>query len=122
MVRDPTCKNPNFAVEKLDKLILDEIKKLSFDHGLIDEIIDAAPITDERKQISLVEERINEIDVTVSRLVDIFASGKINMSDTLEKIDRLNEEKDSLLIQLDQLTDESNPPELILSRRRISPI
>lgn len=112
MVRDPNCKNPNFAVEKLDKMILDEIKKLSFDHGLIDEIIDAAPITDERKQISLVEERINEIDITVSRLVDIFASGKINMSDTLEKIDRLNEEKDSLLIQLDQLTDESTPPEL----------
>ena len=103
MMKADDCDAPTFRVEKLDKMILDEIQKLSFDHDLIPGMIEEnkPPTLSERQQ--QLEKRISEIDEQISKWGELFATGKMNMDITLDNLNRLNDERDLISAQIDNL-------------------
>lgn len=56
--------------------------------------------SEQRQQL---EKRIAEIDDQISKWGELFATGKMNMSITLDNLNRLNEERDAISAQMDNL-------------------
>ncbi len=111
MMKADNCDAPTFRVEKLDKIILDEIQKLSFDHDLIPAMMDENQPPSPSEQRQQLEKRITEIDDQISKWGELFATGKMNMSITLDNLNRLNEERDSISAQMDNL-ETVKPPDV----------
>ena len=101
MIKDPNCKNKSWNTKDLDKLVLDEIKKLVADPDYIDTIIDDKTVIDEVDDEQVIRDRIIEIDKQISKLVDLYQIGGIDFNVINEKIISLNEEKSTLEFELD---------------------
>lgn len=101
MIKDPNCKNKSWNVKDLDKLVLDEIKKLVADPDYINTIIDDNNVIDEVDDAQVIRDRIIEIDKQISKLVDLYQIGGIDFNAINEKIVSLNEEKSTLEFELD---------------------
>lgn len=101
MIKDPNCKNKSWNVIALDKLVLDEIKKLVADPDYINTIIDDNNVIDEVDDAQVIRDRIIEIDKQISKLVDLYQIGGIDFNAINEKIVSLNEEKATLEFELD---------------------
>lgn len=101
MIKDPNCKNKSWNVNALDKVVLDEIKKLVADPDYINTIIDDNNVIDEVDDAQVIRDRIIEIDKQISKLVDLYQIGGIDFNAINEKIVSLNEEKSTLEFELD---------------------
>lgn len=96
MIIDPNCKNKIYPVVNLNEIIFDEVKKLTFDMNLLSTV---EPVT--AKDNSILEKRIGEIDAQVKRLLDLYQLGNDDIAgDLLERIGKLNNEKNSLADEL----------------------
>ena len=96
MIKDPTCKNPNYNVETLNLVILEEIKKLSIDKKYLAEILRDKVVDDPKQNILTLQNRISEIDKQITKMVDLYQIGAIDFNLINEKIEKLNEEKKAL--------------------------
>lgn len=103
MVRDPQCKNKNYRDYKLEEIIFDEIRKLKSDTSYIDSLRKSVDTSDTQHTL---EKRIEQIDDQVSRLMDMYSIGAIDFDKVREKIETLQEEKDNLDRQLDDMHQE----------------
>ncbi len=102
MIKDSNCKNKSWNIKDLDKVVLDEIKKLATDTDYINTIIDNnQPMADEVSDRQVILDRITEIDKQISKLVDLYQIGGIDFNSINEKIVSLNEEKATLEFSLD---------------------
>lgn len=96
MIIDPDCKNKIYPVVKLNEIIFDEVKKLTFDMSLLSTV---QPIT--AKDNSVLDKRIEDIDGQVKRLLDLYQLGNDDIAgDLLERIGKLNKEKIALADEL----------------------
>ncbi|AXY24946.1 recombinase family protein [Suicoccus acidiformans] len=103
MIKDPNCMNTAFAVVKLDEIISDEIKKLIFNPYLLEQATDA---DDNSSEIKAYEKRISDIDKQLERLLDLYQMGLSQKDEVLERIDKLNIEKERLVDYVEQLEDD----------------
>lgn len=102
MIVDPDCKNKTYAVTKLDKIISDEIKKLSFDPGYFKKVQATTP-DDSARDRDILESRIIEINTQMARLLDLYQLGTIPINDISSRIDDLSREQLNLMRQLQEI-------------------
>ena len=92
---DPNCKNANWEIGKLDKIIEGEIKKLRQDHSYIESLFaqkKAAPPIN----IESLTTRVKEIEGQISRLIDLYQVKGFSIEEISSRVDALQREKDTL--------------------------
>ncbi|MCI9367721.1 MAG: recombinase family protein, partial [Oscillospiraceae bacterium] len=111
-VRDPNCKNDNWAIEKLDALVQREIKGMISQPDLMETVLHAAADRHEVKvNRPALQKRIAEIDGQIGKLIDLYQVGSIPMETITQRINTISEERAQLQEQLDM-------PDLIPSVER----
>lgn len=104
MIKDPNCKNKNWKMLELDSLVFDEIKKLAMYPDYIKEIKeDKIKRTDTPDKIALIEKEIKGIDEQISRFMDLYGIGKFTIDQVSAKVDPLNEARNKLEKELNEL-------------------
>lgn len=116
MIKDPNCKNKSYNVKDLDRIILGEIEKLAIDDSYFTSIIEENKSEDHKEDCKIIEDRIKEIDKQIGKLVDLYQVSNIDFNMINEKIQTLNEEKNSLTYNLDN--DKTYEPELPISEAK----
>ena len=96
---DPNCKNPVYAVEKLDKFIIDTIKKAELDINYFNSISNAEELETVNDNTLLLK-RIDSIDTQISRILDLYQAGTIPLNVINSRVKSLQDEKDTLLDSL----------------------
>lgn len=103
------CKNKIYRMEELDRIIYEEITKLSFDKSYIEKIKENVANDNEKpRQIELINKRIAELTTQISRYSDLYSLGSIDMNEVKEKIDPLSIERQALRNQLASLESDSS--------------
>lgn len=90
----PKCKTPNYNVKKLDKIIIDEVLKLSYDENAIKAHIRPKKKKDNSKPIKQLEKQKN-------RLIDLYTVQGIDIDTLTKKINDIN-------TKIEQLKDDNN--------------
>lgn len=98
MVKDAACKNKNYRLETLDKMILDEIKKLAYDASYLTKLTDNG---EPDNNIPILQNRIAEIEKQISRLMDLYQLGNSTFSQIEGRIKSLSDEKDKLTLEIE---------------------
>ena len=91
------CTNKSWRMEKLDELIFNEIKKLSFDT--------ITPTTSVDRSKAL-QKSLSDVDKKISRLIDLYADGTLSRANLDGKIKALNEQRSRLENELAIMEDE----------------
>lgn len=108
------CKNPTVRVDKLDKVILDEIKKLKLDPSYLDSIIQS-----ERKEsveddtLTILRKRLREIETKINKLMDLYTIGGIPLNDIGDRVKPLYEEKKKLETEIVNRESEIQEPDVL---------
>lgn len=103
MIKDPTCKNKNYRMEVLEKAILDEIHKLAIDPNRVEEVRENRPVSDVAEKIKAITSEIAKIDTQISKVMDLYALGTIDLDIISNKVAALNEQKTALTKELDSM-------------------
>ena len=101
-VVDPNCKNDNWEIGKLDRLVQQEIRGMISQPDLLGLVIqtvaDRAEVKIDRPAI---QKRIAEIDGQTTKLVDLYQVGSIPMETITQRINAISAERGRLQQQLD---------------------
>ena len=100
MVIDPNCKNKIYRREELDKIIFDEISKLSNDPSFIHEIRQESYPEDQKQKELLIKKEIEKINAQKSRFLDLYGLGEFTAQEIQSKIAPLNEQRERLQNEL----------------------
>lgn len=103
MIKDPNCKNKNYKAEELDAAILGEIKKLAIDPSYIDHVREHKPKNDINEKIKSITAEIEKIDSQISKMMDLYSLGSLDMDVISSKVTELNKTKSALQKELDSL-------------------
>lgn len=103
MIKDPNCKNKNWKMVELDKIIFDEIRKLANDPEYYQLLKSQKPETNEPGKIEILEKEIEKIDAQISRFMDLYGIGKFTIDQVSGKVDPLNEKRKGLTKELESL-------------------
>ena len=102
MVKDPNCKNKTYRDRDLEKIVYEEIRKLKTDPSYYPAITQSRDNASQRK---MLEKRVAQIDGQISRLMDLYMLGTIDVQAIQSKTTPLNNEKNALLAQIENLKD-----------------
>lgn len=103
MIKDPNCKNKNYRMEELESAILKEIELLVIDPNRIEEVRENRPVTDATEKIKAITSEIAKIDTQISKMMDLYALGTIDLDVISDKVSNLNKTKTTLQKELDSL-------------------
>ena len=110
MIKDPNCRNTNYRMEVLEASILDEIRTLAVDPGRIAQVRENRPLTDSTEKIKSITSEIAKIEAQISKMMDLYALGTIDLDVISEKVSALNTTKTGLVKELEsmQIVDEKD--------------
>lgn len=100
MVVDPNCKNKNYRDRDLEAIIYAEIRKLKSDTLYIDDLRSSIDMT---AVMTTSEKRILSIEKQISKLMDLYTIGTIDLNVIKEKVTNLSNEKKSLEDEIDKM-------------------
>lgn len=103
-IKDPSCKNKAYRVEELEKIVLDEIRKLRF------EPIQQKATEDNESKIALMKAEVESIDRQVSRFLDLYGLGRFSVDQLDKKIKPLEDRKASLQAEIEVLKTRAKMP------------
>ena len=103
MIKDPDCKNKYHRAEELDAAILAEIKKLSIDPEYVDYVRKNKPKNDVNEKIKSITSEIEKINSQISKMMDLYSMGSIDMDMISAKVAELNNTKTALQNELHSL-------------------
>ena len=103
MIKDPNCKNKNYRMEVLESIILDEIRALATDPGRISQVRENRPVTDSTEKIKSITSEIAKIDGQISKMMDLYALGTIDLDVISDRVAKLNATKTALKKELDDM-------------------
>ena len=103
MIKDPTCKNKNYRMEVLEAAILGEIHKLAVDPDRIEQVRENRPVSDVAEKIKAINSEIAKIDTQISKMMDLYALGTIDLDVISGKVGELNSTKTTLTKELDSM-------------------
>lgn len=109
------CKNPNYKMEDLDNIIINEILKLSFEREAIEKIYNENRAVPEDK-IEILNKRIKEIDKQISKLMDLYQLDFMPLQDISARIELLQKEKENLTNEIKELTGKE--PDITIDEAR----
>lgn len=96
------CKNKTYQLTELDQTVIDEILKLSADPDEVTRLhLNSLP--DHSSNETILEKRITDIDIQITKLLDLYQLGSIDISILSNRIDKLNHEKSNLQQELSSL-------------------
>lgn len=103
MIKDPNCKNKNYRAEELDMAILFELSKLAIDPDYVNHIRQNKPKNDVNEKIKSITSEIEKINSQISKMMDLYALGTIDMDVISTKVTELNKTKTALQKEIDSL-------------------
>lgn len=103
MIKDPNCRNKNYRYEDLDAAVLGEIKQLVIDPSRIKQARANRPQADAVEKAKSITKEIAKIDTQISKMMDLYALGTIDMDVISDKVAALNDAKIRLNKELDVL-------------------
>lgn len=103
MIKDPTCKNRNFRMEELEGIVLSEIHKLAFEPGHIEKVRENRPVSDMTEKIKSITSEIAKIDTQISKMMDLYALGTIDLDMISDKVTAMNDTKTALTKELETM-------------------
>ena len=103
MIKDPNCRNQNYRMEELENAILQEIEKLAIDPTRAEALKENRPSTDVSEKIKSINSEIAKIDTQISKLMDLYALGTIDLDVISDKVSSLNGTKTALSKELDSM-------------------
>ena len=103
MIKDPNCKNKNYRSEELDIAILLELNKLAIDPEYVDHVRKNKPKNDVNEKIKSITSEIEKINSQISKMMDLYAMGTIDMDMISTKVAELNSTKTALQKEIDSL-------------------
>jgi site-specific DNA recombinase len=103
MVKDPNCMNKNYRAEVLDDAILAEIKKLAIDPEYVTHVRENKPKNDVNDKIKSITLEIEKINSQISKMMDLYALGSMDMDMISTKVAELNKTKTALQKEIDSL-------------------
>ena len=114
LVVDPNCRNKNYRDYVLEDLVYNEIRKLKTDDSYFNELRESV---DNTYKIELIKKQIESIDSQISKLMDLYALGTININSISSKIEPLNQDKTKLEAELESLDviEEAIPKEDVIN-------
>lgn len=98
--RDQRCKNKNWKSAELEEKVLGEIRKLAL-HP--DEFVIESHEDDNSEKIRILKTRIENIDLQISKLMDLYSIGGMDFEAVQKKIVPLVAEKEGLAIEINGL-------------------
>lgn len=117
MVTDPTCMNPVYAVEKLDRFVVEEVRRVATDQHEFDAVVAAGrPDSRARRRAAsdagtAIMHRLDEIDHQTARLLDLYQRGHA-IDEIASRLDAMEEEKKTLQASLKDLQGSQKEEEL----------
>lgn len=106
LIKNPDCKNKIWIMEDLDQIILNEIKKLSFDPQYFDQIKEST-IKDDNTVI-IIQKEITKLNNQMSNLMDLYSVGQMPIDVLQDKVNGLNEKKSALEDEIERIHEERN--------------
>lgn len=103
MIKDPNCKNKNYKSEELDLAIMFELNKLAIDPEYVDHVRQNKPKNDVNEKIKSITSEIEKINSQISKMMDLYALGTIDMDVISTKVTELNKTKTALQKEIDSL-------------------
>ena len=103
MIKDPNCKNKNYRMEELENAILHEIHLLAIDPNRVEEVRENRPVSDVTEKIKAITSEIAKIDTQISKMMDLYALGTIDLDVISDKVSALNGQKTALSKELESL-------------------
>ena len=103
MIKDPNCKNKNYRSIELDTAILLELNKLALDPEYVDHVRQNKPKNDVNEKIKSITSEIEKINSQISKMMDLYALGTIDMDVISTKVTELNKTKNALQKEIDSL-------------------
>ena len=108
MIKSNNCQSKGFQRDVLNQMVIDEIKKLALNPEAISSLQGMSlPKIEDNSEV--IKNRITEIEKQIDKLIDLYQVGGIAVAKLSERVDKLNEEKDELLSEL----EEEKPPLLM---------
>ena len=109
MIKNPNCKNKNWRMEELDKVVMDEIRKLSLDPEYKNQVRENKNKKSETlNKIEILQAEIKKLDDQISRFMDLYGIGKFTIEQVSQKVDPLNEQRRGLEQEIASITAEAN--------------
>ena len=93
------CHNRSYRIDKLDTIILDEIRKLKIDPEFKPSL--KSNHTDTKR----INEQIARIDSKIARMIDLYGLENVPIDILENKLNELNEQKRNLIDQLNRVPD-----------------
>ena len=103
MIKDPNCKNKNYTAGALDTAILLEINKLALDPEYINHVRENKPKNDVNEKIKSITLEIEKLNTQISKMMDLYALGSMDMDMISSKVAELNKTKTALQKEIDSL-------------------
>ena len=103
MIKDPNCRNKNHRMDVLEGAILEELNKLIVDPDRISQLRENRPVSDVSEKIKTISSEIAKIDAQISKLMDLYALGTIDLDVISDKVAALNKSKAALSNEMESL-------------------
>ena len=103
MIKDPSCRNANHRMDELEGGLIEQIKKLANDASEYDRIKKQRPVNDVSGKIKSINSEIAKIETRISKMMDLYALGTIDLDVISEKVAEMNSQKTALTKELDSL-------------------
>lgn len=107
------CDAPTYKVELLDRIVLDEIKKLKFDPTYLKEVINTPDTTNADEEIRILKDRLKDVTGKIDKLMDLYTLGTIPIEDIGDRVKVLYQEKEKLENQINEVIENSTDPDVL---------
>lgn len=105
LVKDPNCKNKNWKIAELEKVVFDEIQKLVVNPDYIRQVQkQRIEKSDAADQIKILRKEIKKIDEQISRFMDLYGIGQFTIEQVMGKVDPLNVQRYALNNEIEKLS------------------
>lgn len=99
--KEDRCFCPTFNINKLDKIILDEVKKLKVDDSYFNNLVsENKKEVSKESELKVLQQEIEKIDNRINKLIDLYTLDNISKDDINNKISKLYENKNELENQI----------------------
>lgn len=108
MIRSDHCSNrKSFILSELDALVLSEIKKLALTPSSIDSLIEENA-KETIPDLPVFKERMEAIEKQITRLLNLYQTGIVNLEEIQERLTPLKEERETIQKHLEEMEKENS--------------
>lgn len=100
-IKDPACKNKRWRKDKLDALVLEQIRMLDIENE--------ETITEKEDNTEAYQDRLKKIDDQIQKLIDLYQVSGIPLDALKERTDKLQKEKEFITEAMNKEKSNSLP-------------